>query len=76
MKTFEKWLNKSNYEYLPVKDSFYTSYLITGSYGKAIVSIDCFTKGGKVFDDNGYMTKCQSVKEIISLVDFLVGGEC
>ena len=76
MKTFEKWLDKSNYEFIIKNYKSEKDFLIKGSCGKSIVIIEPNKKGGKVFDDNGYMTQCASVKEIISLVDFLVGGVC
>ena len=79
MKSFEKWLDKSSYEFTirncKEKDERY--YYIKGSNGKCIVIIKTnVNKVSKVFDDKGYMSVCKNVKETIELVNFLAGGEC
>lgn len=76
MKTFEKWLNKSNYEFIVRHGSFSTVCSIRGEYGKCVVFFNHFKKGCIITDDNNYETEVPSVKKAIELVNFLVGGEC
>ena len=77
MKTFEKWLEKSNYEYIVRHGSFTTECRIRGEYGKCKVLFNHFkSKGCTVIDDNGFKTEVSSVKKAIELVDFLVDGIC
>lgn len=77
MKTFEKWLDKSNYEFIVRHGSFSTECRIKGTEGMCKVSFNHFkSRGCKVIDDNGFVTEVPSVKKAIELVNFLVGGEC
>ena len=77
MKTFEKWLDKSNYEFVVRHGSFTTECRIRGAEGKCSVVFNHFkSKGCAVIDDNGYKTEVSSVKKAIELVDFLAGGVC
>ena len=75
MKTFEKWLDKSKYEFTIHSNNGYKAYHINGCNGFCIVHFIDGSRGGYVFDHN-YETKCKSIKEIIELVNFLSGGEC
>ena len=77
MKTFEKWLEKSNYEFVVRHDSFTTECRIKGNEGECKVLFNHFkTKGCTVIDDNGFKTDVPSVKKAIELVNFLSGGIC
>ena len=75
MKTFEKWLIKSNYEFDVRHGSFTTEYRIRGNEGKCCVLFNHFkSKGCKLIDDRGNTTDVPSVKKVIELVNFLVDG--
>ena len=77
MKSFEKWLEKSQYEYVVRHGSSTNEYRIRGEYGKCKVLFNHFkSKGCKVIDDNGNETDVPSVKKAIELVNFLSGGIC
>ena len=77
MKTFEKWLEKSNYEFDVRHGSFTTECRVRGEYGKCKVLFNHFkSKGCTVIDNNENKTDVPSVKKACELVDFLVGGEC
>ena len=78
MKTFMMWVIKCQYknetdyntlcQYVDSKfyDDNYQLKCTARLYGN--------DKGGYVEDENGYITKCNSVKEVIALVKFLVDG--
>ena len=74
MKTFEKWLEKTNYEFTIRKNNQHSTYHIKGLNDRCIVHLTEGIKGGYVMDSSCNDTKCKSIKDIISLVDFLCGG--
>ena len=77
MKTFEKWLDNSNYKFEVRHGSFTTECRIRGTEGKCKVLFNHFkTRGCTVIDDNGNETQVSSVKKAIELVDFLADGIC
>jgi hypothetical protein len=77
MKTFEKWLEKSKYEFVVRHGSFTTECRIRGTEGMCKVVFNHFkSKGCAVIDDNGFTTEVPSVKKAIELVNFLVDGIC
>lgn len=77
MKTFEKWLDKSNYKFEVRHGSFTTECRIRGTEGHCKVLFNHFkSRGCSVIDDNGFTTEVPSVKKAIEIVDFLVGGIC
>ena len=71
MKTFVKWLNNSNYNYVMSGDNFSTSYTIEGVQ----VIISNYRKGGVVQNAKGYIVFCGSVKELISTLESFIEGD-
>jgi hypothetical protein len=74
MKTFEKWLEKTSYEFTIRGNNTHKTYYIKGNEGICYVGICATKKGGVVTDNNSCMTDCKSVKDVIGLVKFLTEG--
>ena len=74
MKTFEKWLYKTNYEFTIRRNNQHSTYHIKGFNDRCIVHLTENKRGGYVMDSSCNDTKCNSIKDIIELVDFLAGG--
>ena len=78
MKTFMTWVKQCQYKYQMEHDDDYQLleiYFYDNNYErKCRVSIYKNVKGGYVEDDNGYVTKCKSIKDVIGLVKFLTDG--
>ena len=77
MKTFEKWLDKTNYKYNVLNKQDSTEYRVSGKEGCCLVVFNhAKNRGCLVYDDYGYMRPCKNVKDTIELVDLLSGGIC
>lgn len=75
MKTFEEWLEKTNYEFTIRRNNQHSAYHIKGENDRCIVHLTKGSHGGYVMDSSCNDTKCKSIKEVIELVDFLAGGK-
>lgn len=75
MKTFEEWLEKTNYEFTIRRNNQHSAYHIKGSNDRCIVHLTKGSHGGYVMDSSCNDTKCKSIKDVIDLVDFLAGGK-
>ena len=78
MKNFVKWVKKCQFRNETVYNEryqFVESNFYDNNYEcKCKVRLYGNCKGGYVEDDNGNITKCKSVKDIIGLVKFLTDG--
>ena len=76
MKTFMKWVKQCQYKNETVYDEqcrFIEAQFYDNNY-KCKCKVRMYGKGGYVEDDNGHITKCSNVKDIIELVKFLTDG--
>ena len=77
MKTFVKWVKQCQYENeMKYDDDFQLleTYFYNNYECKCKVRLYKNVKGGYVEDDNGDVTKCKSIKDVIGLVKFLTDG--
>lgn len=78
MKTFVKWIKQCQYENeMKYDDDFQLleTFFYNNNYEcKCKVRLYKNVRGGYVEDDNGNVTKCNSVKDVIGLVKFLTDG--
>ena len=78
MKTFMKWVKQCQYKNETVYNEQYQ--FVEGQFYDNDYKCKCKVrlygncKGGYVEDDNGYITKCSNVKDVIGLVKFLTDG--
>lgn len=75
MKTFEEWLEKTNYEFTIRRNNQHSAYHIKGENDRCIVHLTKGSHGGYVMDSSCNDIKCKSIKDVIDLVDFLAGGK-